>query len=121
MQTKKRSFKEAVSNTVIGYFITLICSPLLYWMCGIEYRASQLCVVTLLFTVLSVLRGYFVRRFFNKGDRTGKFVNEYPDFESVLNEQRRICADEMFSRLTDGTTVTKDDLYSIVRNSRMPT
>lgn len=85
-----------------------------------DYKASQLCVVTLLFTGLSVLRGYFVRRLFNKGDRAGLYVNEYPDFEAVLNEQRRICADELFTRLTDGTVVSKDELYGIVRNARLP-
>lgn len=120
MQTKKRSFKEAIINTLIGYLITLICSPALYWVCGIEYHTSQLCLVTLLFTILSVVRGYFVRRFFNKGDRTGKYVNEYENFEDVLNEQRRICADELYQKLTDGTAVSKDGLYEIVRNARMP-
>lgn len=66
MQSKKGSFIEAISNTIIGYVITLIFSPFLYGICGIEYRTSQLCIVTLLFTILSICRGYVIRRWFNK-------------------------------------------------------
>lgn len=66
MQTKKGSLIEAVVNTLIGFTITLLFSPLIYWICGVNMKASQMGLVTALFTLLSILRGYVVRRFFNK-------------------------------------------------------
>lgn len=76
MQSKKGSFFEAISNTIIGYVITLIFSPFLYGICGIEYRTSQLCIVTLLFTILSICRGYVIRRWFNKKNTKTIFTDE---------------------------------------------
>ena len=66
MQTKKGSFAEAVTNTTIGFGTTLVFSPLIYWLSGVEMRWSQVGQVTVYFTLLSVARSYIVRRFFNK-------------------------------------------------------
>lgn len=65
-QTKKFSLIEAITNTLIGYFVTLICSPFIYWVCEVEISFNKLTLVTLLFTLLSIIRGYVIRRFFNK-------------------------------------------------------
>lgn len=69
MQTKRQSFIEACINTLIGYVITLLFSPLIYWLCGITYKLSQLGLVVLYFTILSVARSYVIRRFFNKKEK----------------------------------------------------
>jgi membrane protein implicated in regulation of membrane protease activity len=65
-QTKKHSILESITNTTIGVLITFIFSPIIYDMVGIEYTYSQLGMATILFTILSIVRGYIVRRFFNK-------------------------------------------------------
>jgi membrane protein implicated in regulation of membrane protease activity len=65
-QTKKNSILESITNTTIGVLITFIFSPIIYDMVGIEYTYSQLGMATILFTILSIVRGYIVRRFFNK-------------------------------------------------------
>ena len=65
VQSKKNSFIESLVNTFIGYIITLLFSPMIYWTCGIAVTGKQLWIVTLCFTVLSVARGYVVRRWFN--------------------------------------------------------
>lgn len=65
MQTKKSSFREACINTLVGFLITLACSPLIYKMCGIKTSPSQLGLATFYFTVISVARSYIIRRFFN--------------------------------------------------------
>lgn len=70
---------EAISNTIVGYFITLLCSPFLYSICGIEYRTSQLCVITLLFTILSIVRGYIIRRWFNKKEKVKTYTEAEKD------------------------------------------
>jgi predicted Na+-dependent transporter len=65
-QTKWHSILESTSNTVIGLITTLIFSPIIYSLVGIQYTYSQLGAATVLFTVLSIIRGYVIRRFFNK-------------------------------------------------------
>jgi predicted Na+-dependent transporter len=65
-QTKLHSIVESVSNTMIGLITTLIFSPLIYKMVGMSYTYKQLGVVTVMFTTLSIVRGYIIRRFFNK-------------------------------------------------------
>jgi hypothetical protein len=65
-QSKKHSMIESITNTIIGLLTTLIFSPIIYSMIGMEYTYKQLGLATLLFTILSIIRGYIVRRFFNK-------------------------------------------------------
>jgi predicted Na+-dependent transporter len=65
-QTKLHSIVESVSNTMIGLITTLIFSPLIFKMVGMSYTYKQLGVVTVMFTTLSIVRGYIIRRFFNK-------------------------------------------------------
>lgn len=69
MQSKKGSFWEAVTNTFVGFIITLAFSPLIYSMCGIKYNYGQIGMATLLFTLLSIIRGYVIRRWFNKREK----------------------------------------------------
>lgn len=65
-QTKKSSFIEAIVNTFIGLIITLICSPMIYWICDVKMSYNQMTLATVLFTILSVIRNYVIRRWFNK-------------------------------------------------------
>jgi membrane protein implicated in regulation of membrane protease activity len=65
-QTKKNSIIESITNTLIGIITTFIFSPIIYGMVGITYTFSQLGMATILFTILSIARGYIIRRWFNK-------------------------------------------------------
>lgn len=69
-QSKKSSALEAVTNTAIGFVITLAVSPAIYWLCDVHMKASQMGGVTFLFTVISVVRSYVLRRWFNSADKT---------------------------------------------------
>jgi hypothetical protein len=66
MQSKKHSMLESVTNVAVGFVITLVFSPFIYTLCGMEYTWGQLGWVTLIFTALSIARSYVIRRFFNK-------------------------------------------------------
>lgn len=63
-QSKKGSFVEACVNTVIGFILTLLLSHPIYWICEVKISHSQVMGATLLFTIISILRGYIIRRFF---------------------------------------------------------
>lgn len=64
-QSKRDSLIEAIVNTFIGFIITCIFSPLIYWFIGVPISYTQMGFSTLLFTILSILRGYVIRRYFN--------------------------------------------------------
>ena len=64
-QSKVESLVEAIINTFIGFIITIIFSPLIYHITNVPISHSQMGYTTLLFTVLSVIRSYVIRRYFN--------------------------------------------------------
>lgn len=66
MQTKKQSFKEAVTNTAIGFVISYASTFLIFPLVGFESSGGKNLIITIYFTIISILRGYVVRRCFNK-------------------------------------------------------
>lgn len=65
-QSKTKSFIESLVNTFVGFMVTITFSPLVYWMCDIKISFPKMNMVALLFTILSVIRNYIIRRWFNK-------------------------------------------------------
>lgn len=65
-QSKKNSLIESISNVFVGLIITFIFSPLVYWVFDVEITVKQMGGVTVTFTLISILRTYIIRRFFNK-------------------------------------------------------
>jgi membrane protein implicated in regulation of membrane protease activity len=66
-QTKLTSLIEALLNTAIGFAVSFAGWPIAAALTGIQYTTGQHWVVVGFFTVLSVARGYLIRRFFNSG------------------------------------------------------
>lgn len=64
-QSKLESFIEAVVNTFIGFFISLVVWVSVAPLFGYEVKAGTSILLTGVFTVVSVARSYFLRRFFN--------------------------------------------------------
>ena len=58
------SLIEACINVFIGFFVSLAMWPLVGALYDIPYTYSSHIGITLIFTVLSIGRGYLVRRFF---------------------------------------------------------
>jgi hypothetical protein len=65
-QSKKLSFIEAVTNTAIGLLLALALNAALMSFIGVQATLMQNAFIVIGHTVVSVLRSYFVRRFFNK-------------------------------------------------------
>lgn len=66
MQSKRSSFVEALINTVIGYVINLGVQIVLYPMVGATFTLTQNLGIGLVFTVVSLVRSYVIRRWFNQ-------------------------------------------------------
>ena len=66
MQTKKLSLIESLIQTFIGLSVSFIIQLIIYPVMDIEVSYKQNIIITLVFTIASIIRGYFVRRFFNR-------------------------------------------------------
>ena len=65
-QTKKHSFTEAIANVVVGFFVSIVGQLLIFPLVGIPANWHQNLQIAGLFTILSILRTYLLRRYFNK-------------------------------------------------------
>ena len=65
MQTKKHSLIESVTQTIIGLATSLLIQLIIYPILNIPVTLSQNLVITAVFFMASIVRGYFVRRLFN--------------------------------------------------------
>ena len=66
MQSRKISLVESVTNTAVGFMVSLGIQLAIYPAMGIPVTLSQNIFITFIFTIASILRGYIIRRFFNK-------------------------------------------------------
>jgi len=65
-QKKKHSFIEALAGTVIGLLTSFIIQVVIYPLLNIPVTIGQNIIITTVFFAVSVIRGYLVRRLFNK-------------------------------------------------------
>ena len=66
MQSRAQSMIEAVTNVLIGYFVAVVSQIVIFPMFGIYVGMADNLLIGLYFTVVSLVRGYFVRRLFNR-------------------------------------------------------
>lgn len=64
-QTRLGSLIEAVISTAIGFAVTMMAAPIIYPLFGHRFTMAQNIGITAVFTVISVLRQFVVRRWFN--------------------------------------------------------
>lgn len=65
-QSKKNSAIESFFNVIIGLIISFLIQLIIYPAMKIEVSINQNLIITFVFFVASFLRGYFIRRLFNK-------------------------------------------------------
>lgn len=65
-QSKKQSLVESITNTAVGFLISLAATFAIFPLVGIESTGFKNVVITIFFTAISILRGYVIRRYFNK-------------------------------------------------------
>lgn len=69
MQSRTVSAVEAVAGTVIGYFVSLAATALVLPAFGYAVTAPSAIGISAIFTAISLVRGYALRRFFNALER----------------------------------------------------
>lgn len=65
-QTKQKSLIESITQTMIGLGTSILIQVILYPIMGIPVTLFQNVIITIVFFVVSIIRGYFVRRIFEK-------------------------------------------------------
>lgn len=64
MQSKRWSLIETLTNVGVGFLISLVAQLVIFHFHGIELSLSDNVEITAYFTVISIVRGYVVRRVF---------------------------------------------------------
>ena len=64
-QSKIESFVETCINTAIGYLVALASQIIVFPIVGIHVPFSTNLEIGAWFTIISILRGYIIRRWFN--------------------------------------------------------
>jgi uncharacterized membrane protein YgaE (UPF0421/DUF939 family) len=63
-QTKKMSLLESVTSTTIGLVVGLVANALILPLFGFDISLHQNLVLAAIYTVISIARGFCVRRLF---------------------------------------------------------
>ena len=65
MQSKKQSFIESLTSTTIGIIIGIVLNLTILPIFGYPVSVVDSLWISLIFTAVSVIRSYAIRRFFN--------------------------------------------------------
>jgi NhaP-type Na+/H+ or K+/H+ antiporter len=65
MQTRLGSFIESILNILIGYWIAILSQVLIFPFFGIQIPLKSNLWIGFWFTIVSLIRSYIIRRWFN--------------------------------------------------------
>lgn len=65
MQTRRQSLSETAASVAIGYLVALVSQLAIFPLFGIQIAMTDNLMIGAWFIVISIVRGYYVRRFFN--------------------------------------------------------
>ena len=66
MQTKRQSLIETLTSVFVGWLIGVILNLTVLPLFNYNITVTDSLWVSLIFTVISVIRGYLIRRYFNR-------------------------------------------------------
>ena len=66
MQTIKNSIYESVTNVIAGLITSFLIQIFIYKWLNIPVTINQNVKITIVFFIVSFIRGYIIRRIFNK-------------------------------------------------------
>jgi len=68
-QSRKHSMLEAIINVVVGFSINFLLNMLVFPLFGWEISAAQNIALGVIYTLISIVRSYTLRRAFNRWHR----------------------------------------------------
>ena len=70
MQSKKQSLIESLTSTTIGIIIGILLNLTILPIFGYPVSVSDSLWISIIFTIVSIIRSYIIRRWFNSKDKT---------------------------------------------------
>lgn len=65
-QTRWQSFVEVNASTAVGFAVSWAATPPILWAFGYEAGPGKALGITLVYTTISLIRGWVMRRAFNR-------------------------------------------------------
>ena len=69
MQTKRQSLIESLTSTTIGIIIGIVLNLTILPLFGYPVSLSDSLWISVIFTIVSIIRSYIIRRWFNSKER----------------------------------------------------
>ena len=69
MQTKKQSMIETLTSVFVGWFIGVVLNMLVLPLFDYNVSLTDGVLISIIFTAVSVIRGYVIRRWFNSKEK----------------------------------------------------
>ena len=69
MQSKRESMIESLTSTTIGIIIGIVLNLTILPIFGYPVSWSDSLWISVIFTIVSIIRSYVIRRFFNSKER----------------------------------------------------
>jgi hypothetical protein len=69
MQSKRHSLIESIANTAVGFILSMAAVQWVFPLFGVRMSIGENLTATSIMTVISVARGYALRRAFNRAGR----------------------------------------------------
>lgn len=66
MQSRTNSLIESATNILIGYWCAVLTQIIVFPIMGIDISLNKNLMIGLVFTLISLLRSYVIRRAFNR-------------------------------------------------------
>ena len=80
MQSRTMSLVEALANVLVGYGVAFATQVMVFPLFGLHASLDQNLAIGLIFTIVSLVRSYILRRVFNRRWTSGKWqVQEIPE------------------------------------------
>ena len=70
MQSKRESMVESLTSTTIGITIGIVLNLTILPIFGYPVSLSDSLWISVIFTVVSIIRSYIIRRWFNSKEKT---------------------------------------------------
>lgn len=64
-QSRSASFFETLTGTITGFLVSVGIQRLLFPALGYQFTLADNALISTVFTLVSILRGYTIRRIFN--------------------------------------------------------
>ena len=98
-QSRLMSAVESVTNVAVGFGVAVATQALVFPLFGIRASMGQHLAIGALFTIVSVIRSYALRRFFEAVRVRGAEETEKTALGAVYFKSRRASAQEVSSAL----------------------